>query len=127
MIGGATAKGRGPATATFCARTVATRTGFRDGTEIAGLTGVFAEAANDRFASVLWAPFTRRCLRRAGAVVLKPVAANRCTAKTQVRMRDALDRSGLVIGCYTFTISVRTGRIVGQSRCCNIRPEQSTT
>src|SRR6476646_11827528 len=99
MIGGATAKGRGPATAIFCARTVVTRTELCDVTEIAGLTGVFAEAANDRFASgVLCVPFTRRCLRRADAVVLKAVAANRCTAKMQVMMRNALDRSGLVIG-----------------------------
>jgi hypothetical protein len=90
MIGGATAKGRGPATAIFCARTVVTRTELRDATETAGLTGVLAEAAKDRF--------TRRCLRRAGAVVLKPVATNRCTAKMQVIIRDALDRSGLVIG-----------------------------
>jgi hypothetical protein len=54
-------------------------------------------------------------LYRTGTVPAKPVAARRWVAKVKLMIRDAVAKNDLVIKVHSFTLSVNTRRIVGQS------------
>ena len=129
MIAGAGATGRGPAAAGFGPCTIVTCAEVRDATATTGITVVRAGdfATGVLCAVVLCAGLTRRCLFRAGTVPAKPVAASRWVAKVKAMIRDAVAKNDLIIKMQPFTLPVKSGRIVGQSSCCNIRPEQPNT
>jgi hypothetical protein len=51
-----------------------------------------------------------------GTVPLKPAAANRWKVKMKAMIRGGVARNDLIIEILPLHLSVKTGRIVGQSR-----------
>src|SRR5690349_10429654 len=90
-------------------------TGTVDLTEI-GLT----RALTDLLSGCLCVALTFRCRRLAGTVPVKPVAAKIWITKKKAIVRGTWDRDALIIRMLQFTLLVKTGRVVGQSRDCDV-------